>query len=154
MFVKQNKQKKNRFELGGKDSYLSAQWQICSRVSTTHRLDLDHTEYHISNSNNNLFNYSLGSTSTSTLSLRLKTDRKNPVPTRSVFYFIPPVFVFVGSRFRIYRNGRGVFLPVSAGYRFHPELTCIYSVFHPFSIYMRYVEIDMLINLLITNYAC
>ena len=43
--------------------------------------------------------------------LRLKTAGNNPVPTHSVFYFLPSVFVFVGSRFRIYGNGKGVFRP-------------------------------------------
>jgi hypothetical protein len=62
--------------------------------------------------------------------LALKTDGKIPVPTRSVFHFCPFVSVFAGSRFRIYGNRRGVFPSVSAGSRFHPKLTHIYSVFH------------------------
>jgi hypothetical protein len=65
-----------------------------------------------------------------TLCLALKTDRKISVSTRSVFHFCLFVFVFAGSRFRIYGNRRGVFPSVSAGSRFHPKLTRIYSVFH------------------------
>jgi len=85
----------------------------------------------------------------------LKTDRKNPVPTHPIFYFVPSVSVFVGSCFRIYRNRRGVFPSISPESRFHPELTRIYSVFHPvFNLCEICLEIDMFINLLITNYAC
>ena len=81
-------------------------------------------------------------------------DGKNPVPTRSVFYFLPSVFVFVGSRFRIYGNGKGGFPSVSARSRFYTELTRIYSVFHlAFNLCEICLEIDMFINLLITNYA-
>jgi hypothetical protein len=65
------------------------------------------------------------------MALGLKTDRKIPVPTCSVFHFCPFVSVFAGSRFRIYRNERGVFPSVSAEFCFHPKMICIYSVFHP-----------------------
>jgi hypothetical protein len=61
----------------------------------------------------------------------LKKDGKISILTRSVFHFCPFISVFAGSRFRIYGNRRGVFLSVSAGSRFHPKLTRIYSVFHP-----------------------
>ena len=81
--------------------------------------------------------------------------------SRSVFYFLASVFVFMGSRFRIYGNrsiygnGKGVFPSVSARSRFYPELTRIYFVFHPiFNLCEICLEIDMFINLLITNYAC
>ena len=75
--------------------------------------------------------------------------------SRSVFYFLASVFVFMGSRFRIYGNGKGFFPSISARSRFYPELTRIYSVFHPvFNLCEICLEIDMFINLLIINYAC
>ena len=47
------------------------------------------------------------------------------------------------------------FPPVFAGSRFHPELTRIWSVFRRvFNLCEICLEIDMFINLLITNYAC
>jgi hypothetical protein len=45
----------------------------------------------------------------------------------------------VGSCFCIYGNERGVFPSIFVGSHFHPDLTRIYSVFIPFSIYVRYV---------------
>jgi len=36
-------------------------------------------------------------------------DENRPKKSRSIFYFLPFVFVFVGSRFRIYGNGKGFF---------------------------------------------
>jgi hypothetical protein len=47
------------------------------------------------------------------------------------FPFLSVRFRIYGSRFRIYGNRRWVFPSVSAGSRFHPKLTRIYSVFHP-----------------------
>jgi len=86
---------------------------------------------------------------------KVENGKKNPVPTRSVFYFLASVFVFMGSRFCIYGNGKGFFPSISARSRFYPELTRIYSVFHPvFNLCEICLEIDMFINLLITNYAC
>ena len=85
----------------------------------------------------------------------MKTDGKNPVLKRSVFYFAPSISVFVRSRFRIYENERGFFLSVSVASHFHPELTRICCDFHPvFNLCEICLEIDMFINLLITNYAC
>jgi hypothetical protein len=84
----------------------------------------------------------------------LRTYRKNSVPTHSVFYFVPPVSVFVVSAFRIYGNRKGVFSARFCGILFYLELTRIYSIFHRiFNLYGICLEIDMLINLLITNYA-
>ena len=75
--------------------------------------------------------------------------------SRSVFYFLASVFVFMGSRFRIYGNGKGVFPFVSARSYFYPELTRIYFVFHSvFNLCEICLEIDMFKNLLIINYAC
>jgi hypothetical protein len=52
-------------------------------------------------------------------------------------------FLLCSVRFRIcgipYENGRVFFPSVSVGSRFHPDLTRIYFVFIPFSIYVRYV---------------
>jgi hypothetical protein len=71
------------------------------------------------------------------------------------FLFVPSVSVFVGSYFRIYGNRRRVFPSVSAGSRFHPDLTRIYYVLHPvFNLYGICLEFDMFINLLIANYTC
>jgi hypothetical protein len=61
----------------------------------------------------------------------LKTHGKIFVSTHYVFHFCPFIFVFAG-RFRIYENGRDVFPSVSAGSRFNPKLTRIYSVFRLF----------------------
>jgi len=80
----------------------------------------------------------------------LPTDGKNPILTCPIFYFVPPVSVFVGSRIRIYGNERGVFPSVSAESCFHPELTRIYPVFNLCEICL---EFDMFIYLLVTNYA-
>ena len=79
-------------------------------------------------------------------------DKNRPKKSCSVFYFLPFVFVFVGSRFRIYENVKGVFPFVFARSCFYPELTRIYSVFHPvFNLCEICLEIDMLINLLISQ---
>ena len=59
-------------------------------------------------------------------------------------------------RFRICGPSRkGFFRPFPRDSVFYPELTRIYSVFYPvFNLCEICLEIDMFINLLITNYAC
>jgi hypothetical protein len=68
----------------------------------------------------------------------LKTNRKNPVLTYPVFYFVPPV-LYLWDLVSVFTKMGEVFLPVSVESCFYLELTCIYFVFIPFSIYVRYV---------------
>jgi hypothetical protein len=72
----------------------------------------------------------------------------------SCFLFCSAGFVFVGSCFCIYENGRGF----SARFRrilFLSRIDLYLFRFHPiFNLCEICLEIDMFINLLITNYAC
>ena len=83
--------------------------------------------------------------------LGLKTDENISVPTRSVFYLCPSVFVFVGSRFRIYGSRNEISLSISEKSRFYMKLIRIYFVFNLHKICLK---IDMFKNISITKYAC
>ena len=48
----------------------------------------------------------------------LKTDRKNTVPTRTVFYILPDRFRIYGKIWKRDGNGRGLIPSVFAGSRF------------------------------------
>jgi hypothetical protein len=95
--------------------------------------------------------------------------------SRSVFFFLhhggvtsdenrrkkscsdPFRFLFCSVCFRscgILETGERVFPSVSVGSCFHPDLTRMYSVFHPvLNLREICLEFDMFINLLIANYA-
>ena len=70
--------------------------------------------------------------------LGLKTDRNIPVPTCSVFYFCPSVFVFVGSHFRIY-GSRNEVSPFPRNPVFTWNWPVFIPFFIPFLIYIKYV---------------
>jgi hypothetical protein len=82
---------------------------------------------------------------------KFENIRKNLVPFSILFYLFSYLWDFVSVFTRQEMGFSACFRKIP----FHPELIRIYSLFHPM-LYLREIclEINMSINLIITNYAC